>query len=176
MKYIASPDQMIYGEDRAKAGPLKAPAANCFGSYHGATPPCFIAIANVPKCWNRFLGSMGLPPSSDLPVFLHERSSPQARHRLIFVTVARFDDTLSWEFGAYIYRQQDGLIFCCAPQNIRKTKIRSLSFFAGQPDPADESHFSIAYKADGQNGTIDGWLQDGDKIKVQVRDGPAKPP
>ena len=36
----------------------------------------------------------------------------------------------------------------------------ALRFFAGQPDPNDASHFTIAYQADGRDGVIDGWLKD----------------
>ena len=35
-----------------------------------------------------------------------------------------------------------------------------LRFFPGQPDPADRSHFTIAYQLDGTDGVIDGWVKD----------------
>jgi hypothetical protein len=47
--------------------------------------------------------------------------------------------------------------------------------FNGQPDPADISHFTIAYTVDGVPGTLDGWLLDSGVVKLEVRDGPAKP-
>jgi len=47
--------------------------------------------------------------------------------------------------------------------------------FNGQPDPSDASHFTIGYEVDGQPGTIDGWLTDDGIVKLEVRDGPAKP-
>ena len=45
--------------------------------------------------------------------------------------------------------------------------------FAGEPDAADESHFTIPYDVDGTPGLIDGWLDPYDKVRMQVRDGPA---
>jgi hypothetical protein len=46
--------------------------------------------------------------------------------------------------------------------------------FAGQPDAADQSHFTIAYESRGRKGTIDGWLANDDSIKLEVRDGPLR--
>jgi hypothetical protein len=43
-------------------------------------------------------------------------------------------------------------------------------FYAGQPDPADASHFTIAYQVDGKPGTIDGWLRDGG-LELRPREG-----
>lgn len=51
-----------------------------------------------------------------------------------------------------------------------------IRLFAGQPDPADPSHFTIGYAVNGRPGTIDGWLQDDERVKFRVRGGPAKKP
>jgi hypothetical protein len=45
-----------------------------------------------------------------------------------------------------------------------------LRVFAGQPDPADGSHFTIAYELDGRKGTIDGWVRD-TGIHLRPREG-----
>jgi len=45
----------------------------------------------------------------------------------------------------------------------------------GQPDPSDESHFTIAYDVSGEWGMIDGWLLDDGTVKLECRDGPGKP-
>ncbi|CAA9391999.1 MAG: hypothetical protein AVDCRST_MAG64-2061 [uncultured Phycisphaerae bacterium] len=56
-----------------------------------------------------------------------------------------------------------------------------ITLFAGQPDPADPTHFTIDYEYDGQPGTIDGHLRDGGAdglstwIGFVVRDGPVGP-
>ena len=44
--------------------------------------------------------------------------------------------------------------------------------FAGQADRADPAHFWLPYDLAGETGTIDGWLEAGDRIRLQVRDGP----
>jgi hypothetical protein len=48
-----------------------------------------------------------------------------------------------------------------------------LTLYAGQADPADESHFTIDYATRAGRGTIDGWLLADDTVKLQVRSGPA---
>jgi hypothetical protein len=35
-----------------------------------------------------------------------------------------------------------------------------LTVFAGQPDPVDPTHFTVAYDIGGQGGIIDGWVLD----------------
>ena len=45
-----------------------------------------------------------------------------------------------------------------------------MRFFAGQPDPADASHFTIRYQADGREGVIDGWMKD-DGLHLRPREG-----
>jgi hypothetical protein len=47
--------------------------------------------------------------------------------------------------------------------------------YAGRPDPADPSHFTIEYQYGEARGVIDGWLRQDDSIELTVRDGPATP-
>ena len=54
----------------------------------------------------------------------------------------------------------------------------NIRIYAGQPDPVDHSHFTMKYEIDNFPGTlfgtIDGWLQNDDTVKMQFRDDPAK--
>jgi len=45
-----------------------------------------------------------------------------------------------------------------------------LRVYAGQADPADASHFTIAYQLDGKAGTIDGWAKDAGVV-LRPREG-----
>ena len=45
-----------------------------------------------------------------------------------------------------------------------------LRVYAGQPDPADPTHFTLPYRLDGREGVIDGWLKD-DRIELKPREG-----
>jgi hypothetical protein len=40
-------------------------------------------------------------------------------------------------------------------------------FYAGQPDPADASHFTIGYDLDGRHGTIHGRLKDNGTVEFK---------
>ena len=52
----------------------------------------------------------------------------------------------------------------------------ALRVFAGQPDPADPSHFTIDYESDAGRHTMDGWLQPNDKVTFKIRrTAPAAP-
>ena len=45
----------------------------------------------------------------------------------------------------------------------------ALKLFSGQPDPADESHFTIDAKLGAAARVIDGWLMSDDHVKLQLR-------
>ena len=49
--------------------------------------------------------------------------------------------------------------------------MKPINLYAGQPDPNDKSHFTLAYTLNGKPGTIDGWLNDDDTVKLEVRAG-----
>jgi hypothetical protein len=46
----------------------------------------------------------------------------------------------------------------------------SLTVFAGQPDPVDPTHFTVAYDIAGQGGVVDGWVLDKEVI-LKPRNG-----
>src|SRR5207237_5055150 len=46
-----------------------------------------------------------------------------------------------------------------------------LRIYAGQPDPADESHFTIAYEINDQKDILDGYLQNDGSIDFSYRGG-----
>ena len=50
-----------------------------------------------------------------------------------------------------------------------------LTLFAGQPDPADASHFTFDYQTPAGRGTIDGRIQPDDTIQFQATSGPLAP-
>ena len=45
-----------------------------------------------------------------------------------------------------------------------------LTIFAGQIDPGDHSHFTVEYDLNGVRRTVDGWLVDGQSMKIESRD------
>lgn len=104
--------------------------------------------------------------------FLHERSNRRGSH-----LVAAF-------FKFHGPGQRDGVeVFGRSTPNLASpmrpafhiflTRAERFRAYAGQPDPADASHFTIKYEIDHVPGTIDGWLQPDASVKLQLRDGPA---
>jgi hypothetical protein len=57
------------------------------------------------------------------------------------------------------------------PGTLRVDYRDQLRVFAGQPDPADPSHFTIAYDLDGRPGIIDGWLKPDGSVQLEPRVG-----
>lgn len=132
----------------------------------------------------------GGPSSNMLPVFLHgRRAAPDLPVRLVRVGLSM--DRIGQMKNSPALR--DGFVFVgrvYAPatwnnplRQLTVTKdgnapIEALPFgglrlYAGQPDAADESHFTIDYQTPDGRGTIDGWLMHDDTVKLEVRDGPA---
>jgi|SRR5665213_1486960 len=124
----------------------------------------------APACWRGFTGNNTCPL-----LLLHGRSSAKRGPRLLLVDYVDYGDTGNWYFGATTY-QHFGLTGRTETIPIHQNHPMTRRFFAGQPDPVDSTHFTIGYEEDGKKGTIDGWLQDDDTVKMQVRDGPAMPP
>lgn len=57
------------------------------------------------------------------------------------------------------------------PPEIRLDPKDQFRFYAGQPDSADPSHFTIDYDLDGKRGTIDGRLKDDGTVSLEPREG-----
>jgi hypothetical protein len=57
------------------------------------------------------------------------------------------------------------------PGNLRLDYRNQLRVFAGQADPADASHFTVAYDLDGRPGVIDGWLKPEGSVQLEPRMG-----
>ena len=47
---------------------------------------------------------------------------------------------------------------------------QKVKLYAGRPDPADPSHFTIDYEIDGRRATVDGWLRDDDAVDLTPSD------
>lgn len=57
------------------------------------------------------------------------------------------------------------------PGTLRVDYRDQLRVFAGQPDPADASHFTIPYDLDGRPGILDGWLKPDGSVQLEPRAG-----
>lgn len=192
-------DFVVYEEDPAAAARLRATSAEFhvqqkiyFNDSWYPTPP---ADWGPPACYTpTVLRRVNAAVYSGY-AFVHSRTSPGGLTRLVTVGGG------SSAFGPK--GRTFGLHGKCLeprtpaqpPMSVRQhspaidLRLRSnnrLRLFAGQPDPADASHFTIRYEIDGEAGTIDGWLRDdghlipgssglwrGEAVELKVRDGPA---
>jgi len=117
--------------------------------------------------------------------FLHARTASDGKQHIVIVSLsahqARKEDAhrvmelqpfgmepQSWPNPQQVYSEFTGgkLTFHLAGDHV-------LRVFAGQPDPADPSHFTIRYHLNGREAFIDGWLDPGQKVRLVDRAGNA---
>lgn len=154
------------------------------------------ATGTVPNCWTQFDLTAGpfltSPPSTlnrvpDAIAFLHERRSPSGKVFLVCVAVYS-----EWTIGprvaigvdvmAAIAIDPAGLAGVPTVQQ-RQTinslrhfggdpRLQSKQVFAGEPDAADPSHFTVKYKVGGVTDVMDGIIDDRGNVKLTPRNPP----
>src|SRR4051794_19827257 len=166
---------------------------------------------NLPACGKLLSSGMDVEPGLEALLFLHRLTTRSGQSRVVairFVVVhcpvpdRVIDPPVSFYTNSFLpdiegagdyatLRRDWGQPFNAQCYGLwTALNDRSLRFYAGQPDPADSSHFTIGYAAHGQRGTIDGWAQDAANsgglfgsadenerhwhIRLVVRDGPAR--
>jgi hypothetical protein len=126
--------------------------------------------------WQNFYQNYtGSLPVSVGTLFLHERTSRGGNRRLVAVDVVGAEPHLGRvHANMRVFSPPVGIAW---PKQ-RTTSIATLplatndglfKIFAGQPDPNDPSHFTIVYEGGNHRGVIDGWLQDGDNVLLELR-------
>jgi hypothetical protein len=185
LRFSQPPGKVVYEEDPAAVAQLLKS-----NEYHRVSGDSsgIVGAAYSPAIYHELLrGFSWTKPQSPL-LFMHERQSPSGVKRLVvvnctFVRVWGAERMVpSWEIWNVDFRHSDPPSFVRSHDSstyLRLLNARSLRLFAGQADPNDLSHFTIAYSYDHQNGTIDGNLVDGQEgwatlVTLNVRDGPLK--
>lgn len=115
--------------------------------------------------------------------FLHGRRSPAGHERLVDVQThdgfAQPDGTRDVPlcYGVYTlatwHAGSRPNMASFIPPHVVLSQQDHWQVFADQPDLSDESHFRIGYAINGQRGTIEGWLQDDERLSFHIKDGPA---
>ncbi len=168
MTFTAPPDRVVYESDPIKAKLLIASDQRYVVFEDTIRTACAFSC----QPWQRY------NDRGEHVAFLHGRRKPDGDERLVAVL---FSPPFEWA-GIFPcpYVEQAGKVQSY-PNSGRSVKSlvgfaceQTLRVFAGQPDPTDESHFTIVYEARNQRGTIDGYLQNDDTITLTIRDGPAK--
>jgi len=120
---------------------------------------------------------VGLPGFPQDALFLHARRRPDGKQRIAWATLG-YEST-----GTGIQLRVEGNVLISgtllrAMWNCPRTAGPLIAdvagqtprIYAGQPDPADEAHFTMQFEfPDGRTGTIHGRLNDNDTIDFEVQ-------
>lgn len=122
--------------------------------------------------------------------FLHQRRSPSGNTRL--VVIGDLFNSINYDtcvptgfFGRSPPIENESILFGVTPLLLDAYDTNGdgiadrpfhLRVYAGQPDPNDQSHFTIRYEIDNQKDIIDGYLQDDGSVKLTCRAGDSTRP
>jgi len=195
MNFAAAPSEILYeslpaGMPKPPIGPPyldgddpQVAAVRIPGTFSLQSDPQTI-VSRDPICWIRFLQYSGNRTCNIAPstlVFCHRLTSPSGHLRLVTIERDSFEDngmTLDRSLAPAVYafagwKGCQNLIPGRSSNDIERYIDGPVRFFAGQPDQADASHFTIEYQwADGFRGFLDGYLRDDDTVDLKVRPGP----
>ncbi len=202
LNYAAPRGQLAYANDPAEATALLSagykPVASVIGPSPyatlgptmsaGSTLPPLVAVGEESLgSYARFGWGYVRQGVNNAPIrtgaFLHARHSIGAPERLVAIVFLERQNSANedrlLEINALVWRPatwSPGSRLELAGLTTRvfaRIDRRRVHLFAGQADVADPSHFTLLYDIDGQPGTIDGWIDAYDRVRLQVRDGPA---
>jgi hypothetical protein len=169
LEFDPGPDRVAYEENPARAQALLAqpeylPAKVDVQGAITAAVWWPRVVREFPDATRFFSGksNMGL-------LFLHERVTPGGRKVLVCAMVHP-DPALTGgrSFGLRAVDpatrrrlpETAGGLWTVFPELDPYVDGRPLRVYAGRPDPADPSHFTIEYEARGKRGVLDGWVLD----------------
>jgi hypothetical protein len=175
MAYVAPPTQVVLETDPVEAKKLLAAGADYLTNPQGT-----LAYL-IPPQWLTYYTPIGGGFQTCGTVFLHERTSRTGVRCLVAVdaNVVPLAPRQVASMGARIIRPGSVFRGPRTGQNVTRGDGAQISFdrdaqrltiFAGQPDPNDLSHFTIDYELDGARITLDGWLEDEQTVKIEIRE------
>lgn len=169
---------VAYEEQPVELSPASAPTSSSSSDLFSRVAPA-VLVGRTPPAMVRLIPGTG----GSLTLFLHARRAGGPR-RLVVVTVLgrTIDPQIFHSPGgslcnASVYsvaslRRDVALLssrhFTLYPLPL--TPLGKLKFYAGQPNPDHESHFTIDYETHERRGTIDGWLLPDDTVRLQLRE------
>jgi hypothetical protein len=178
--YRAPADRVVCELDPARAKALlgaNASGASTDGGYAAIYRD--MGAEFTPTCW-KAIGAYAIYPDGDTAgkwgispagiAFLHERTAPGGAPAIVRVQVGMIS-TAKPVLNPLVIRDVHGLGVAPRELGILLDPADDFRVFAGQPDGADASHFTIGYEINGKRGMIDGWLLPDDQIKLTPREG-----
>ena len=166
VRNVVPPDKIVYEEDSVRAAELlKKPYYEPIDGDEGACLPDRLAWEMV-----------GVHHLGLANVFLRERTAPGKETRIVSVRVGNRN------FGTFRGVQLMWEVFAPGPGNPARNVTHAyelqlrgrdvLTLYAGQPDPADASRFTIRYRTRAGEGFLEGQLTAEDQVLFSIRDGP----
>jgi hypothetical protein len=139
----------------------------------------------MPACWLHYESLAATPVAGrgrlqQTIAFLHRRQSPARHQRIvalrcvpIYLASASILQSLQPMVvePADFWRLQSLPRFAPGPAHGGYPVFMPINLFAGQIDPNDDAHFTLAYTINGKPGRVDGWLNDDDTVKLEVHAG-----
>jgi hypothetical protein len=174
MRYTAPGEWVAYESDPVAGAALRSADPHYQFAPLAGRPRKPMATGYLPECWTRFVqANPGFPTASGPILFLHELRTPSGRSRLVAVAGAFDPLTLpqfinGYDVGGEVIepatwttpsQNRTGGMFISVLTDLRPEPPH-LRVYAGQPDPADPSHFTIRYEVEGVTHVVDGWLRD----------------
>ena len=190
LTYSAPPDQIVYEQNPRKAAALLKDA-NYVGINDGRPgSPTFAGRKAAPlEKLMPFLPRPApiLPPAAtgSALLFMHELRTAAGERRLVVLESAFSKDApplfiVGYDVNAGCYDpgtwkmpivdRTSGYIIDVLNQQL--TKPADFRVFAGQPDPADSSHFTMTFELNAKRGIVDAYLKDGGHLELKVRQTP----
>jgi hypothetical protein len=189
--YDPPPGQIVSEESAAGSGVTLGPVEQVMTIRDSRGTS---AYRRHPDCWNELTSSWLNPRLTAKiaalgPVLFLHRLRNGATERIVMLcryssrwTDTDLSDTLKVEIlvpGSWTVPPQFSVGYDVSIEGSIPSPIcyraKEFRLYAGRADPADPSHFTIAYEIDGKPGTIDGYLKlngDVEVVDVKVRDGP----
>ena len=183
-QYVIPPETTLIVTDPARIAELSARESDyIFNSRDGKVvsavfwPRCLREYARVDSRPYQLRGAMNIGvvmkgAASHAPItFLHERTSPRGKRFLVIVSgywtnardLEKYTDSIALPMPALT----DALIKPFRVQNMSQYSgaLVQADLHPGIADPADASHFTIPYDAEGERHTLHGYLRDDGTIK-----------
>ncbi len=192
LTYVAPPDQVVYESDPARFAALASQTPEYATLLNWARAK---RLVRTPQCWAAFeamayprkVMARSLRGPFDGTLFLHELKAPDGKPILVRVGytepsndpafIPGFDVTEEICRSATWSTPVKELTPAYVIDVMSRTDLEPpmLRFFAGQPDAADPSHFTIRYQAWGQEDVLDGRVEADGRVSLKPRNRPEAP-
>jgi hypothetical protein len=184
MNFSAPATLVVYEDDAADAATLlRGP-----GGYEAFDATGYPAYRVVPPWRQYHQRALGAPVSSHGTVFLHRRRSPGGRERLVAVDVSIHPDPFIPKVVTHAVVQTfepvgvTAIVRGPTPSGARHYRMPHIiyenldaganTFYAGQPDPADASRFTIRVYNAQECLSLNGKLLDDGSVELTISGPP----